>query len=349
MSRFERKGGKDPSQTSKLQYSIEKSEEEQKRLIESMARSKKTFEEMEERNPGRVEKYKEYVESRKNEIETLTAELEQLSNDLIVNINQDLGVLSNSDILKKYKKEIDLIEAKDDRRLEVLREKNPNATFTYYSRIFHILCNKDIDFLYRMPAKAFKGYVSGLKNEKLPIDKLTANDLIGLEKHLFNLDRTVFKDETFRRFYLKYFPTFIDQLETVEEVRTCLGLYPFQFQKMNTKVAGEMQALGEMLKLVTRAPKVLQYMTFEEREKFATDYPKGLGTALIREPDMLDVLDEKFFNRHNARLVFTNYPKSKLRQAFGNKILRHPNLETHIIQNNYHKPDPVLKNWSPQV
>ena len=120
-------------------------------------------------------------------------------------------------------------------------------------------------------------------------------------------------------------------------------MYPYQYPFINIKVYNQLQAIGETLKLVTRSPKVLEYMTYEEREKFVEDYPKGFGTALMREPSILDFLDEKFFSRHNARLIFTNYPKAKLREAFGDRVYRHENLCTHIFKNNYHKPDPVLK------
>ena len=47
IDRYKRKGGKETSQTSKLQYLEEKNAEAQKRLIESMARSRSSFEEME--------------------------------------------------------------------------------------------------------------------------------------------------------------------------------------------------------------------------------------------------------------------------------------------------------------
>lgn len=343
IDRYKRKGGKDTSQTSKLQYLEEKNAEAQKRLIESMARSRSSFEEMEERNPGRIEKYKEFVEDRNNEIERLTEELEKLSEELIEKIDADLGALSIPEILDKYKNEIDKIEFKDDRRLELLREKYPNATFTYFSRIYHILCNKDINFIYHTPIKAFKGFVSYIKNECLPLHKLTNAQRIEFEKYLIETDRSVFKDPTFKRFYLKYFPSFIGDLETTEEVKFCLEMYPHQYPFINIKVYNQLQAIGETLKLVTRSPKVLEYMTYEEREKFVEDYPKGFGTALMREPSILDFLDEKFFSRHNARLIFTNYPKAKLREAFGDRVYRHENLCTHIFKNNYHKPDPVLK------
>ena len=277
------------------------------------------------------------------EMETLNEELPALIDELLDKVEEEIKTLSVEEILKKHKEEIDLIESKSDRLVELIKRKRPTLKFSYYTKLFHELSEINVEFIMHTPVKVFFGNPKLDSSETLfNIKGLSNEQLDCLYERLKREDASIFKDKQFKKHYSKHFVGEINNLETISDVRVCLARYPEAFPILDNSVKVNLFKKNELSWLISKAPNIVLYMTMDEVEELATKFPKLIATACMGCPDVLDILDEDFFERHDYRLIFTNYSKDEMKATFGAKVKRHRRLENYLNKHENRLYDPSL-------
>ena len=92
----------------------------------------------------------------------------------------------------------------------------------------------------------------------------------------------------------------------------------------------KLKAKDEMNYVFTKAPSVIKFMSKDEIEEVANKSLKYIATAAMRDPEVLDYLDEDFFSRHDYRLCFTYYSKAQIKATLGDKVKRHVRLQKYL-------------------
>ena len=281
----------------------------------------------------RAPKQAKYKETQKNleiERENLEAILPVFVEDLISEIKKDLETLSPVETLKKHKEEIIELETKSDRLLELIKQKFPTKNTTYFSMFFYELSELNPEFTLYAPVKTFTRTYGKNRANLYDLKKLTDKQLKELYNKIFKEDSSVLVDETFLTFYAKYFRNSINHLKNLDDVKFNLTKYPENFSLLNDVYKNQLKGQNEMVYVVNKAPTIIMFMTREEIEEFAKINLRLFATATMKAPEVLDYLDEGFFNRHDYRLCYTNQTKEQMRKAFGDRVNRHPRLKAYI-------------------
>ena len=134
-------------------YIAEKNAKHELLVKKSLERSLQTRKEMDEKNPGRIEKYRNEVEDFQNKIDVLTEELQMLVASAKEVIGKDIGKLTAAEIVKKHADILSVIEQKSDKHLEQVKIKHSNATTQYLAYLFNDLYELDNEFIHYVPVK----------------------------------------------------------------------------------------------------------------------------------------------------------------------------------------------------
>lgn len=265
------------------------------------------------------------IEEEMNELnEVLPVMVEDVKNNIIA----DLKTVSIQEILKKYKDVFAEIKEKSDRLNSLVKIKYPQYNSSYYADLFYELCNSNAKFILYSPAEVFTSGQKNKSNEgKLPLSDLSKRELAIVYDRILDEDPNISDSEHFRTYYAKFFSEEINNLKNLRDVKSCLVRYPFAYANLNNSLKLKLKL--ELNWAVAHSPMILKYMTKQEVEEFAINNLKTVGAAIMHAPDVADILDEKFFERHDYRICFTNYSKAKIKEALGDRIKRHKRLEVY--------------------
>ena len=176
-----------------------------------------------------------------------------------------------------------------------------------------------------MPIKCL---TSPLKDyNSFDISSLPLKQIKEIEQKIQTEDSSIFDDGTFKSYYAQYFESQIDKLNTTNEILHCLQLHPQAFPFINAKMKRELKAIGTLKAILARAPQTLRYMTQQEREDFAVNNLSAYGRIIMKNPELIDCLDKKFFSRHEIRIFFSNSPKATIKSVLGDRVEGYKELE----------------------
>ncbi len=179
--------------------------------------------------------------------------------------------------------------------------------FPLYETLLIEIAGNYADFIPYLPSKCFAATMGRV----LSLDKLNEQQIDELALRLEQ--DGIFKEPTFRKYHLKYFPTHIHELKTVADVSTALRFNPAVFQNINPHSSFRYDLthnINMLSALVKSVPQILLYATSEEIEFLATENSAGMGKAILNCPQILSVLPAGFFKKHRVKYFFSNVTKA---------------------------------------
>lgn len=264
------------------------------------------------------------------EINELNEVLPVMVEDVKNNIIADLKTVSIQEILKKYKDVFAEIKEKSDRLNSLVKIKYPQYNSSFYATLFYELCDLNAKFILFSPAEVFTSGQKNKSNEgKLPLNDLSIRELSIVYDRILEDDPSISKSEHFKTYYAKYFAEEINNLKNLRDVKSCLTRHPQAFANLNAKLKSQLMVKDELKYTIIATPAIIKFMTKQEIEELAIKDLKTIGSAIMKDPEIADILDERFFERHDYRICFTNFTKAKVKDALQDKIKRHKRLEVY--------------------
>lgn len=290
--------------------------EENKRIIKALITKQSRTEETKNRQAKAIQDQ----EKRAARLEELNNLLSVQSKQLYENLLAEAKSSNAKTAIKKHSKELEKFKSLSDEHYALYTQKH--ALNPEYNKLFRELSIAYPEFLLYSPTEIFfKPY--------LPMHKLTEEQLAELRVRL--IAEGALSNETFKKKYLKFFPEHINIMNNFDDILYVLRDHPEKFNDINEQMKTLLNNnVEQMVKLVSNAPGVVEYLSYEQIKRVAFEKPGTLGSAICRCPRVLNNIYPGFFNDFNPKIIFTHSSKQEVKAVVKDYLPKFPELEKYL-------------------
>ena len=202
-----------------------------------------------------------------------------------------------------------------------------------YSDLFIDLSQANPEFLLYAPVQIFT-----TKNN-LRISALNDEQLAILQKKLEQ--NSINANENFKKNYIKYFPDFFSNMFNINDMFYAMTKRPELYVQFRNTGAYATDMNEKNLKtLITIAPATMLYMNREEIYKIANLVPAKIGLAISKCPEIMEILDNKFFADFPPKQIFgtSTVPKQTFLVKIKKYLPEFPEVEKYLTNHYYNTP-----------
>lgn len=317
----------EPSQERLINREISRLARQEERIKKQEAIEKSWTEEIKSKHFGLIEKKElaqKYAEMKVKALEEKGAEIqEKLLKAMEANPKKN-PLEKYATLIEKYRE----IEAEHAELMKIIGiTKNK---ISYFGELLIRISKINPHIIRYYPAEVFTAPAG---KSPLSLRFLSLEELETIQKTL-EASPEVFYNSTFKNEYLKFFPAYIGRLTKFNDVVYALKLKPSAWLNVPASFLTNLDQSPSLFKIIaSEAPSALKYMGKDMLYKFGKDYYKSIGSAILRDPEILDHMDDKFFVMNNPKFVFDK-SKATVAAKIGDRVKKFPTLASYL---NYHE------------
>lgn len=257
-------------------------------------------------------------------IEILESKMDEIVDKILKYMEKNPGknpLEKFASVLAKYKQI-------DDEQIEL--KKSVGLQYrTYYQELMLKLVKANINAMPYVPAD-----VLTRAEMTITLGELNAEQLSKIQTNIES-NPSIFYNRHFKEKYLKFFPDYITRMSEFSDIVFALKLKPSAYLNLSESFKLTLDQNPNLFKsIANRAPSALKYMDKKDLYRFGNEFCGSVGVAIMQDPDILNSLDNDFFEKNNPKFVFSGNSKAKVLSKVENYLSRFPTLKTWL---NYHE------------
>lgn len=252
------------------------------------------------------------MEARMLQLEKELTDKSKALKDELINSFKEKGI---KETLKDFSSDLKAYKELSDEHLAINAKTRNIKTLSLFNEFMLNIAQEYPDFIVFLPEDCF---VHAESTNRISLTNLKPSELAILQEKFEKSG--VIDNEIFKKYYLRYFPKYINRLSTQKDIRTALSIDPSaytRFKGANHDVLFE--NINLFNDLVNRVPQILLYAPNEEIALLAKSHPAAIGLAISRCPEILEKLSNDFFKTYQPKYIFAKTESKHAAQAIINE------------------------------